>query len=434
MPTLREVFTPLIAYTLFLTEDAAERSRPFPDIRRDIDALLEAQQAMVKREEISEQDYDNARFAVIAWVDEMIMQCPELSGAWRGMLLQAKLYASANAGEEFFDRLVKLSTSQQQVVELYHLALCLGFRGRYYEESQQSQLLDLRRQYGAHLPKPPIDPLDFERRQEHLTPQPYAVSTPSFQTVKGRLPTAWIALPVAAAAALLIWYFYPRRPTMQCLQTAVAGFDCAGIVPSINQQGITLSGHVSSDADHSQVLHRVASQCAARTPVADQLAVIPRPFCQVIEVLDPLKDEGFHDGSALTITPSKGCGGTYYSGDNMVVGVSSKKPLGYLYVDYYDAGRESVTHLLPNSYSPDNALNNAENLTLPGGSYQIRVRSPFGREMVTAVSSPKPLFPSLRPAAEPASDYLASLKEAIKVDGTSSGLAAAYCFTTSSSR
>src|SRR5690348_3269487 len=104
MPTLRDVFTPLIAYTLLLTETPAERSRPFADIRREIEALLEAEQSVVKREEISQQDYDTARFAVVAWVDEMIMRCPELSAAWRGALLQAKFYGSTNAGEEFFER------------------------------------------------------------------------------------------------------------------------------------------------------------------------------------------------------------------------------------------------------------------------------------------------------------------------------------------
>ena len=427
-----------------LTETPGERSRPFADIRREIEALLDAQQSVVKREEIAQPDYEDARFAVVAWVDEMIMRCPELSGTWRGALLQANLYRSANAGEEFFERLAGLSTGRRQTIELYHLVLCLAFRGRYYDESQEPQLLELRRQYGAYLSTPLIDPLDFEKRQEHLTPQPYTISAPPFRPLSRRTSPVWLALPVIAVAALLLWYFVPHRPSLRCVQKAVAGFDCADIVAAVDQSGVTLGGHISSDQEHDEVLRKVGVECSVKTPVIDHLSVIPRPFCQVMDLLAPFKDNDNQEKSGLTITPSKGCDATYHSGENVVVDIKATRPLRYLYVDYYDAGRQNVTHLLPNQYTPDNALNDAESLILPGANdrWQMKIQYPFGREMVTAVSSPKPLFPSPRPAGEPANEYLAALGEAIKadvgetpkVDDTNLALAAAYCFTVSVSR
>jgi type IV/VI secretion system ImpK/VasF family protein len=440
MPSLREVSTPLIAYTLFLIGTPAEYGRPFAEIRRDFERLLEQQRAAVKRSDIAPQDYENACFAMIAWVDEAVTRCahdsnPELFAEWRRAPLQVGLFNTANAGEEFFERLAGLPPVQKQVIELYHLALCLGFRGRYYDESQDAQLIELRRQCAAHLPAPLLEPLDFEKRQEFLTPQPYAVRAPEAKPPRRRPSPYWLAVPVLAAAALLL-YFWPREPSLQTVEDAVRGFDCASIqVVRIDKHQVTLSGHVASDEAVDEVHRKVLSVPRVKA-LTDNLTVIPRPFCRVMEVLRPIKDETSRQESRLTIDPSKGCDSTYYSGEDLLVEVTAKKPLRYVYVDYYDAGRETVAHLLPNPYERDNDLSNAQKLVLPGSNdrWSIEIQKPYGREMVTVVSSPKALFTSPREEIETAENYLASLNEALKTEASNPDVTAAYCFTMSASR
>jgi type IV/VI secretion system ImpK/VasF family protein len=440
MPTLREVFTPLIAYTLFLTRTPAEYSRPSAEIRRDLDRLLEQQGAAVKRSDIAPQDYENASFAVIAWVDEAVTRRahesnPELFAEWRRAPLQVQLFNTANAGEEFFERLARLTPAQKNVIELYHQALCLGFRGRFYDESQDAQLIELRRQYAAHLPAPLLEPLEFETRQEYLTPQPYAVPEPKVKPAPRRLSPYWLAVPAFAAAALLL-YFWPREPNWQAVEDAVRDFDCASIeVVHIEKGQVTLSGHVASDEELDEVRHKVLSVPRVRG-LSEDLKVIPRPFCKVMEVLGPIKNISSQRGSGLTINPSKGCDAIYHDGEALMVEVSAKKPLRYVYVDYYDAGRESVAHLLPNPYDQNNDLDNSQSLTLPGSNdkWSIEIQQPYGREMVTVVSSPKALFSSPREETETADDYLISLEEALKAQASNPEVTADYCFTTSASR
>jgi type IV/VI secretion system ImpK/VasF family protein len=440
MATLREILTPLIAYTLFLTAAPAEYSRPFAEIRNDFKRLLAKQKAAVKRYDVGPQDYDDACFAIIAWLDEAVTRCshesnPELFAEWRRLPLQVELFNTANAGEEFFERLAHLTSAQKQVIELYHLALCLGFRGRHYDESQDAQLIELRRQYAAHLPASLLEPLEFEKRQEYLTPQPYAVSAPEVALPRRRPSPYWLAAPALAVMALLL-YFRPREPSLQAVEDAVRGFDCASIqVARVDKRQVTLSGHVASDEALGEVRRNVLSVPRVKALIED-LAVIPRPFCRVMEVLGPIKDTTSGQGSGLTINPSKGCDGVYYKGEHLVVEVSDKKPLRYVYVDYYDAGREMVAHLLPNPYDRDNDLSNSRKLALPGSNdkWSIEIQEPYGREMVTVVSSPKALFTSPREETERAEDYLASLKEALKAEVANPDVTAAYCFTMSSSR
>ena len=78
-------------------------------------------------------------------------------------------------------------------------------------------------------------------------------------------------------------------------------------------------------------------------------------------------------------------------------------------------------------------MNNSQNLTLPGSNdkWSIEIQQPYGREMVTVVSSPKALFASPREETETAEDYLASLKEALKPEASNPDVTAAYCFTMS---
>jgi hypothetical protein len=281
---------------------------------------------------------------------------------------------------------------------------------------------------------PLLEPVDFERRQEHVTPEPYEVAAPAAEPPVPRLSPYWLALPALALAALLLYLLWPAGPNRAAVENAVAGLDCASITPTIDKHHVTLTGHVASEEQREEVRSKVAAVPRVKE-VSDSLTVIPRPFCQVMAVLDPLRNLSETAGFDLRINPSKGCDSTYYKGENLVVEITANKPLQYIYVDYYVADREQVAHLLPNLQRADNASNDLRRVMIGASQdkQQWEIQPPFGREMVTVVSSPKPLLPA-RPLSETADGYLDSLKKALDANLQKDQLAASYCFTASADR
>ncbi|MGH7932986.1 MAG: hypothetical protein ACREQN_07430, partial [Candidatus Binataceae bacterium] len=81
-------------------------------------------------------------------------------------------------------------------------------------------------------------------------------------------------------------------------------------------------------------------------------------------------------------------------------------------------------------------LNSATELTVGGvnNRAQWQIQPPFGQEMVTVISSPKPLFTPSRLMPETADAYLSSLRGALATDAPTPDIAANYCFTVSADR
>ncbi len=441
VPTFREILTPLFAYVLMFAQTPEEQQRPFAEVRERIGKLIADQRLAVKRHDLSAQDYDTACFAVAAWIDEMVMRYTAgsnraLFDEWRRSPLQAALFHTTNAGEEFFERLGQLNPAQKQLYEVYYLAMALGFRGKYYDPAQENQLIELRRECATHLPVPISDLLDIEKRQEHITPEPYAQKPPSAKPIARPWSIYWLAAPVAVAAVLLLYFFWPSGPDPVAVQNAVRSFDCAQItVSGIDHGVVKLKGHVESDQQREAVREKLRSIRRVKG-VSDDLSVIPRPFCEVMEALGPLEDASRKSGFDLKVQPSKGCGATYYNQERLVIDVSADKPLHYTYVDYYTADRATVAHFFPNVYQPDNMIQTSSfTLGAENGSnkWHADVQYPFGTEMVTVVSSPKPLFPQPRPdLTENAEAYLSLLAHQLQADASGAGndKAAAYCFVT----
>jgi hypothetical protein len=81
--------------------------------------------------------------------------------------------------------------------------------------------------------------------------------------------------------------------------------------------------------------------------------------------------------------------------------------------------------MLPNPTSRDNRLAASGQTTLgdggPAGSWTVG--EPFGTELITMISSPKPLFSKVRQAVEPSAGYLADLEKALAKLGMDAGTA-----------
>ena len=139
---LTDCFIPLIAYVAYFQQKAVTRHPPFEQVKGDINRLLSESGDFVKKGIFSQEDYDQARFMVCAWVDEVMLSSSwSQKGMWQREQLQRIYFNTTDAGEEVFERLNTLGLHQQDVREVYYFCLALGFKGRFIQQGDE-YLLD----------------------------------------------------------------------------------------------------------------------------------------------------------------------------------------------------------------------------------------------------------------------------------------------------
>ncbi len=207
---LSDYFIELIALvTHFLRVDNAA-TRTFDKLRGEIDSLLSEKQAEAMRDQISPGDFDLARFAVCAWIDEMILSSSwSEKDRWMTLQLQKHYYNTTDGGEIFFERLNALGPHQLEVREVYYLCMALGLTGRYFRDEyglEQIKTANLKLLMGSSLGLPSLDRVE-------LFPEAYPggdvdVSLPGKKRSRLWLMIAAGVAPVVLFAVLFIIYFF----------------------------------------------------------------------------------------------------------------------------------------------------------------------------------------------------------------------------------
>lgn len=108
----------------------------FPDVesfRRRVLLLFESLNGRAPEAAVAVQDLEDTRFAMAAFLDEMI-QYSNWPGklAWGQNPLQALLFGETRAGVRFFSRLTELRRRGSAALQIYYLCLALGYRGEYH--------------------------------------------------------------------------------------------------------------------------------------------------------------------------------------------------------------------------------------------------------------------------------------------------------------
>ena len=135
---LSDCFMEMIAYVAYFKSSVAKRQPSFDEVKNTIQRLISESERAVEETTIPREDYDQARFAVFAWIDEAILSSSwKEKGRWQGEQLQLTYYRTSEAGEQFFDRLGTLGPHQRDVREVYYLCLAMGFLGRYCHEGDE---------------------------------------------------------------------------------------------------------------------------------------------------------------------------------------------------------------------------------------------------------------------------------------------------------
>lgn len=140
-----DCFMELVAYVVYFLKTVSAKQPPHEQVKADILRLVTQSEGCLKKGLFSPEDYDLARFAVCAWVDEAILHSSwNQKGVWQREQLQRLYYHTTEAGEELFEKLNALGLHQRDVREVYYLCLALGFKGRFIHPGDEYLLGQLK--------------------------------------------------------------------------------------------------------------------------------------------------------------------------------------------------------------------------------------------------------------------------------------------------
>jgi type VI secretion system protein ImpK len=367
----RELFSELLGYVLLFeqTNQQGEFQPSYEQVRRDIAALLEQEKSAAKRQGMLDRDYQDACFAAVAWADETILKHSTWKHhhEWNALPLQLEYFQTRNAGEEFFERLERLRAEQKQVREVYYLCLGLGFSGQYFLGMEDELKLNhIRHEQAQHLALAVEDVQDIDK----LTPQPYQVPTEDHGPIerpwtdlllRAGLPLL-ILIPIVLALMYWFWLAPPSVPVAplaervkQWLDGHPGVLECAKVTNVDVQAGVVgLGGRVVSEAQGAEIRKGVLS-LERGIQVKDTFQTIPRPFCEVLDLLEPFKKRNEDQAFDLTARLNKqGDLPLYVNNENFIVEVKTPAKFeSYVCVDYYSTD-ETVGHLFPNAEEKSN--------------------------------------------------------------------------------
>jgi len=139
------IFIDIFSYILWLKKHCITSQPDVDEVKIKLETLIDTCAQKIISAGIDLRDFDDARFAVLAWVDETILNMPwSQRDKWRHHLLQSKYYNTVNAGTEYFEKLNSIKSNKNNVREIYFLCSGLGFKGRYLHQSDEVRLKKIR--------------------------------------------------------------------------------------------------------------------------------------------------------------------------------------------------------------------------------------------------------------------------------------------------
>jgi len=168
-------------------------------LRQKILELFRISEKEAKNRGVRDDIYQDARYAVAGFLDEMILGSPWTQrDQWFSRSLQYEFSGENMAGVEFFKKLDAIRRGvpfNADLLEIYYLCLVMGFEGQYKIHGRE-KLKDLVEEIGKEL---------ISRRKESSILSPSAKRPDELlQSVGDRMP-AWVIF--AASAGLLFLIF-----------------------------------------------------------------------------------------------------------------------------------------------------------------------------------------------------------------------------------
>jgi hypothetical protein len=293
----------------------------------------------------------------------------------------------------------------------------------------------MRHEQARHLTHPVESVQDIEK----ITAQPYEVHPPVGRPVRYPLTRLLLQGGLVLLVTVPLVFFglktcggppAPLQIDAQAIQQLLAQQQCARVSVSLQAGIVDLGGRVAS-ASQGADIRKIVESVQGVTQVKEKFDIIPRPFCAVLDLLEPIKKQAEDRGIDLATSLNKaGNLPDYYDKESLVIrGKTPTQFDSYVYVDYYSADG-MVGHLLPNLKETTNRLGSKGSLAVgqPDGPQPLLISAqPPGLELITVIASKTPLFSGLR-NDEPAESYLKELSQALSKANVKLDVAATFHF------
>jgi hypothetical protein len=238
-----------------------------------------------------------------------------------------------------------------------------------------------------------------------LTPQPYAVASPQGQPMT-------------------------RPLTSQLLKVALVLLLAAPL-------GLFVAFKLFSSPTSPPVVPTGQTVVASPTPppalcVPLTLGDVPKRLCDVITLLEPLKQRGEEQDLGLLMRLNKSDSvPSYVAREDLSIWVQTPSIFdSFVYVDYYSADG-TVVHLFPTPQEAMQHLGRLQTLTVDQIDGQpIEIQAPFGIELVTVVASQTPLFPNPRAETEDIDAYVNALRQVLTQEEATTTVTATFSLLT----
>lgn len=215
-----DAFMPLIARVVDLRSELQGEQPGYEQVQEEIRRLLVLSEETCRTAGLDQADYDQARFAVCAWIDETVL-ASGWSGKqkWQHDQLQRAYYQTTEAGVEVFERLERLQPQQRDLREVFYLCLALGFRGRYIRPGDDILLEQLKTSNLKLLENladlPPLDKIE-------LFPGAIDKKPPESPSAGSLAITPFNAVAVAAPLILFVFLYLIYRFVLNGLALPVS--------------------------------------------------------------------------------------------------------------------------------------------------------------------------------------------------------------------
>ncbi len=192
-----------------------------------------------------------------------------------------------------------------------------------------------------------------------------------------------------------------------------ADLGCAAVDTSFgSDHSVRLTGYVSSEQDRTRLRQSLGQIAGLGAIDTTDLEVAPPPTCELLQVLAPYGPAGSASEPGLEITTA-GRNTVLREGQALTLDIFLPRTARYLYIGYvqHDGRVGYITTMSVQKWAQGTGA-----IRFDTG---FQISAPFGREMIVAVASAKPLFDQPRPGYEPAADYIAALRQRLGVLGAS---------------
>ena len=211
-PDFATAVDPVFLNVLRILARIREGNPPTPDEARSHarNLIAEAEARVGQR-----RDWELAKYALVAWIDEMLIDSPwDGQGWWKENSLEVETFRTRDRATQFFANAKEASTlTRRDALEVYYVCVMLGFRGLYRGDDAAflADQLELPPALGAWVQQVARSiELGHSRPAINYAPQPGSGAPPldgKFSMVGASLMTLVLLATTGMATWLLLFVF-----------------------------------------------------------------------------------------------------------------------------------------------------------------------------------------------------------------------------------